>query len=125
MHRVECSTRCILSYLDGGSDKLALEQDIISPIIASTIDVNGDNLSSVIFYGEEIKPVPIDDCPTKIAEGDVIAFFDGEDIGHLISIRKFDKRAIAEPPTSNVLKGPREGFPFCRGGIQSGQYLVS
>ena len=66
--------RCILSYLDGGSDKLVLEQDIISPIIASTIDVNGDNLSSVIFYGEEIKPVPIDECPTKIAEGDVIAF---------------------------------------------------
>ena len=104
------NTQCIFSYLDGGSDKLALEQDIIAPILASETGVCGDNLSEVIFYGEEIKPVSFEDCPLKIAEGDVIAFFDGENEGHLISIRKFDKRAIAEPPTSNVLKGPREGF---------------
>ena len=102
--------RCILSYLDGGSDKIILEQDIIAPILSATTKVDGNSLSSVIFYSEEIKPVPFEDCPMKIAEGDVIIFFDGEEFGHLISIRKFDKRAIAEPPTSNVLKGPREGF---------------
>lgn len=102
--------KCIVSYLDGGSDKLVLEQDILSPLLNSSIRVGGDNLSSVIFFCEEIKATPIDDCPSKIADGDVILFFDGEDEGYLISIRKFDKRAIAEPPTSNVLKGPREGF---------------
>ncbi len=102
--------KCIISYLDGGSDKIVLEQDIIAPIINAQVIVDGSTLSSVIFYGEEIKPVAIDDCPSRIAEGDVIIFFDGENQGHLISIRKFDKRAIAEPPTSNVLKGPREGF---------------
>ena len=102
--------QCILCYLDGGSDKIVLEQDILSPLLSAKEKVNGDNLSSHIFFGEEIKPVEMSDCPSKVAEGDVILFLDGEQKGHLISIRKFDKRAIAEPPTSNVLKGPREGF---------------
>ena len=102
--------QCILCYLDGGSDKIVLEQDILSPLLSAREKVNGDNLSSHIFFGEEIKPVEMSECPSKVAEGDVILFLDGEQKGHLISIRKFDKRAIAEPPTSNVLKGPREGF---------------
>ena len=102
--------QCILCYLDGGSDKIVLEQDILSPLLSAKEKVNGDNLSSHIFFGEEIKPVEMSECPSKVAEGDVILFLDGEQKGHLISIRKFDKRAIAEPPTSNVLKGPREGF---------------
>ena len=102
--------QCILCYLDGGSDKIVLEQDILSPLLSAREKVNGDNLSSHIFFGEEIKPVEMSECPSRVAEGDVILFLDGEQKGHLISIRKFDKRAIAEPPTSNVLKGPREGF---------------
>ena len=102
--------RCILCYLDGGSDKIILEQDIVSPLLSAKEKVSGDSLSSVVFFGEEIKPTPINDCPLKVAEGDLILFFEGEENGHLISIRKFDKRAVAEPPTSNVLKGPREGF---------------
>lgn len=102
--------QCILCYLDGGSDKIVLEQDIVSPLLSAKEKVNSDNLSSHIFFGEEIKPVEMSACPSKVAEGDVILFLDAEQKGHLISIRKFDKRAIAEPPTSNVLKGPREGF---------------
>ena len=102
--------QCILCYLDGGSDKIVLEQNILSPLLSAKEKVNGDNLSSHIFFGEEIKPVEMSECPSRVAEGDVILFLDGEQKGHLISIRKFDKRAIAEPPTSNVLKGPREGF---------------
>ncbi len=101
---------CILAYLDGGSDKELLEQNVISPIISAKDTVSSANLSSIVFYGEEIKPMSIGDCPLKIAEGDIILFFDGEDCGNLISLRKFDKRAVVEPPTSNVLKGPREGF---------------
>ncbi len=102
--------RCILSFLDGGSDKQLLEQNVISPLVSSQEKVVSDNLSSVIAYGEEIKPAQFQDCPLKIAEGDIILFFENEEQGNLLSLRKFDKRAVAEPPTSNVLKGPREGF---------------
>ncbi len=105
----ECA-RCILSYVDGGSDKTLLEQNIISPLLKATEPVSNINLDRVIFYGEEVPVIPKENCPHKIAEGDIILHFDGEEDGLLLSLRKFDKRAIAEPPTSNVLKGPREGF---------------
>lgn len=101
---------CVLCYLDGGSDKQLLEQNVIAPILRAQSPLSSANLSSIVFYGEEIKPTPLDDCAGKIAEGDVILFFDGESDANLLSLRKFDKRAVVEPPTSNVLKGPREGF---------------
>ena len=83
--------QCILCYLDGGSDKIVLEQDILSPLLSAKEKVNGDNLSSHIFFGEEIKPVEMSECPSKVAEGDVILFLDGEQKGHLISIRSLTK----------------------------------
>ena len=102
--------QCILAYIDGGSDKTLLEQDIISPLLKATDFVKYDNLDNVIFYSEKTSSVPKDNWPSKIAEGDIILHFNGDDDGLLLSLRKFDKRSISEPPTSNVLKGPREGF---------------
>lgn len=105
-----CGIECALYYADGLSDKLLLEQDIIRPLLASTIPPSSHTLQQIVLFGEEIKPVLLEDCPQSIADGDIILFIDGEDRGYLISLRKFDKRAIVEPPTSTVLKGPREGF---------------
>ena len=102
--------QCILAYIDGGSDKTLLEQDVISPLLKATDFVKYDNLDNVIFYSEKTSSVPKDNWPSKIAEGDIILHFNGDDDGLLLSLRKFDKRSISEPPTSNVLKGPREGF---------------
>lgn len=104
------AVECVLCYLDGGSDKQLLEQNVIAPLLRATEKVNSQNLASIVFFSEEIKVTPVDECAGKIADGDVILFFDGENTANLLSMRKFDKRAVVEPPTSNVLKGPREGF---------------
>ena len=104
------NAKCVISYLDGGSDKELLEQNVIAPLLTAVEKVESKNLGSVVFYCEQIKDTPFEDCADKIAEGDVILFFDGEDSANLLSLRKFDKRSVVEPPTSNVLKGPREGF---------------
>ncbi len=42
--------------------------------------------------------------------GDTVIIMDGVDGFVIVNTRKYDKRAIAEPPTSNVMQGPREGF---------------
>lgn len=101
---------CAAMYVDGESDKLLLEQDVIRPLLSSSTPPTLENLQELVAYGEDITPVAPKDCAAEIAKGDVILIIDGEKQGALFSLRKFDKRTIAEPPTSSVLKGPREGF---------------
>ena len=46
----------------------------------------------------------------KIVCGDAALIIDGVDKAFIFEIKRFEKRAITEPPTSTVIKGPREGF---------------
>lgn len=110
---------CCFVYLDTLSDKLLLEQDVITPVCECeelfdgterTADELREILLAVTGFGQDIVPLGYGEAVAKIAEGDVGFFLDGQDGFCMFSLRKFDKRAIAEPPTSTVLKGPREGF---------------
>ncbi len=59
--------------------------------------------SKLIFSDEEITEA--------LLTGDaVIELDENTDVRVLCNIRKWDKRAIAEPPTATVMRGPREGF---------------
>ncbi|MDR2047578.1 MAG: spore germination protein [Clostridiales bacterium] len=46
----------------------------------------------------------------RIADGEVALLIDGAEEFYLFAIKSQPSRAISEPPTSTVLKGPREGF---------------
>ncbi|MBQ0099108.1 MAG: spore germination protein, partial [Firmicutes bacterium] len=52
----------------------------------------------------------INECIKEIASGQCILIFDGKRFAFSFGVQKFEKRAIQEPPTSTVIKGPREGF---------------
>ena len=67
-------------------------------------------LESVVYIAEsEIISDPAE-AQKSILSGDAAVIVDGTN-GYLIcAIRKWDKRSIAEPPTSTVMRGPREGF---------------
>ena len=45
-----------------------------------------------------------------ILTGDGVIEIEGDNQMILVNLRKWDKRAVAEPPTSTVMRGPREGF---------------
>ncbi len=45
-----------------------------------------------------------------VLDGDTLLLVDGLEDYLLVSTRKYDKRAVTEPPTSNIMFGPREGF---------------
>lgn len=50
------------------------------------------------------------EAETNLLSGDALVFIDGEDGCICVNVRKYETRAVAEPPTSGVIKGPREGF---------------
>lgn len=105
-------TKCLLAYLDGNIDKLLFEQDVLRPL------KNADNISApylnwlenTLAYSDEIQVVSVENSPQNIASCDVAFYIDGEDDAYIFSLRKPCARAIGEPPTSSVMKGPREGF---------------
>ena len=67
-------------------------------------------LESVVYIAESEVIYDAAEVQKSILGGDAVVIVDGTD-GYLIcSVRKWDKRAIAEPPTSTVMRGPREGF---------------
>lgn len=50
------------------------------------------------------------DIINEILKGAVVIIFDGDNNAIAIPMQGAEKRAIQEPPTSAVVKGPREGF---------------
>lgn len=50
------------------------------------------------------------DAVSGLLSGDAMVFMEGEADCVLVNVRKYETRAVAEPPTSGVIKGPREGF---------------
>ena len=67
-------------------------------------------LESVVYIAESEVIYDAAEVQKSILGGDAVVIVDGTD-GYLIcSVKKWDKRAIAEPPTSTVMRGPREGF---------------
>ena len=69
-----------------------------------------ENLQNTVAYSDEIKVVPIENAPGEIALCDIAFFIEEDDNAYIFSLRKPSTRAIGEPPTSSVMKGPREGF---------------
>lgn len=51
-----------------------------------------------------------DEARESVLGGDAALVIEGTREFVIISAKKWDKRAVAEPPTSTVMRGPREGF---------------
>ncbi len=103
---------CVFAFIDGNMDRLLFEQDVFKPLkIANDLHKPyADYLLQNTFYTDEIKTASIINCPQNIADGDIALIIEGEENAYIFSLRKPSARAIAEPPTASVTKGPREGF---------------
>lgn len=92
------------------SDKLLLEQSVVKPLLSMKWE--GVTLDDVkkLPYGEEIKEIEETAAGQTVANGDLVLALDGAEKLYEISLRNYPHRAVAEPPTETVIKGPREGF---------------
>lgn len=50
------------------------------------------------------------EAETNLLSGDALVFLDGQEGCIVVNVRKYETRSITEPPTSGIIKGPREGF---------------
>ena len=91
-------------------DKSAIGELIMRPAANLKGRVTENALSKVFFSPEAETCEEIDETAQKIVGGHCALIVDGIKKIFLFGLKKYDKRAIAEPPTSTVIKGPREGF---------------
>lgn len=104
--------RAKLFYSDGLVDVEALDQFVVYPLskLNRKSLITEKVLKSVITHVEISFEKNIDFSIMKVFDGDSLLVIEGVNCFSIIGAKKWEKRAVTEPPTSAVIKGPREGF---------------
>lgn len=102
---------CVI-YVDSVTDKNQVGLLLLSPL--------NNNPSATVADCENVLNIPnialIDDMNKAVKEllgGKTLVFFQGGKNVLACDFLSYQTRAVAEPPTSVVVKGPREGFTEC------------
>ena len=99
-------------YMLGLTDTIALSKLVVKPLQENTESIN-----SISTLSEKILPLSeMEECSelnkiySDIMKGKAILLVDQFDSALILAVDKIKERAITEPPTSTILKGPRSGF---------------
>ena len=102
-----------LFYIDGFVDKIAFESCILRPIKRlETLEYPyADKINQATSLTTPMKKVQTPEEAAKtVTEGDIALIIDGAESIFIFSERAYQTRGIQEPPVTNVLRGPSEGF---------------
>lgn len=112
-------------FIDGLVDKTVINEHILRPLMVvggkgrektgnTQMEVRGNALglveTSLLTAGEVKKAVTVSDVVDAALSGDTALLIDGAAEALIINSRGWEKRAIEEPDTEVVVRGPREGF---------------
>ena len=103
-------------YMSGVTDTQAVHEYVIKPLIGMDIGkaegrkVIDYILENILWASEVRTESSLDSISNSLIYGDCVTIIDGAGAAIVAACKKWDKRTISEPPTSAVLKGPREGF---------------
>lgn len=109
------SVRCTIILADGMVKPDIISENIVSPITKAENIEYGDSLllqlkGFIIASTSVIKTKDIDAMIEAVISGDTLLLVEGEAEALIIASKGWEKRAIEEPQSEKVLRGPREGF---------------
>lgn len=101
-------------YLKGLTDTLMLTDFVIRPMQQAKVLPQKNKvdyvINNIITFPEVFSETDFEKIVEAISKGKVVLLFDVNEKAYLIELDKYKERSLTEPPTSAVLKGPREGF---------------
>ncbi|MBO5888653.1 MAG: spore germination protein [Clostridia bacterium] len=97
-------------YVESLSDKELLGKLAINPLSEINENFQTDDIVKKLNLPEADTLKDYQSIVDKIISGDAVIFIDKIDFAISTACRKPATRPVTEPPTSSVLKGPREGF---------------
>ncbi|MBE7087049.1 MAG: spore germination protein [Clostridiales bacterium] len=99
-----------LIFLKDVADKEALGELVLKPLSNMTAAPEKNSLENLFLSPEKTVVKNMEELVSQIVLGDTAFLCEGLDFSYTFGLKKFEKRPISEPPTSAVIKGPREGF---------------
>lgn len=108
---------CCIIYMDGMVDRQSIDVNVMEPMMRCTLSANRAGIELL----EELKRkvirssnITMETSAQKIVSavnyGDTLFLMEGCDRALIVSSRGWESRAISEPESSKVIRGPREGF---------------
>lgn len=91
-------------------DKNAIGELILRPASKIMGETSESEIDNMFLFPEKRKIHSLSETLDAIVSGEATLFVDGLNFSYSFGIRLFQVRAIQEPPTFTVIKGPREGF---------------
>ncbi|MBR2303378.1 MAG: spore germination protein, partial [Clostridia bacterium] len=100
-----------ICFLDGMSSSDKIAQYVSKPILSLGKKPTFNNCMQAILFGAECSEVcDLQTAKQEFLDGKTLLFFDGDERAIAVDTKGIEYRAIIEPPTNRVTKGPREGF---------------
>lgn len=104
-----------IAVLSGVSDKNYISENILRPISAFTAQSNTCHMTDISHILTAAKTTAIDDVNLVVSEilsGNAMIFYDccGNTQMYSVACKNEDGRAINEPDSEVVVRGPRQGF---------------
>ena len=92
-------------------DKELLENNVMRPLSLLKGELTKENIHEKVFTTAPVRITQnLEEAESLIAEGATALLIEGDENLYVFSVKKYERRSVSEPPTSSVLKGPREGF---------------
>ncbi len=111
------TAKCCIFYFEGMVNQDILNENIIQPVLNSNLlqDISKNNLLEELQYKVLVTSYvsfnkDIDKIVDAVISGDIIFFLDGYEGALILRARGWEKRAITEPESERLVRGPREGF---------------
>lgn len=100
-------------YVDSITDREMLGLEVLAPIKKSSLRCSVKTIAKSVNAANVKILNTINECASEILGGSTIILIDEKNGAIAVDLKKFDVRAIAEPPTELAIKGPRNGFNEC------------
>ena len=116
IRRLEVEGRPIaaLVYFDGMTDKTAVSEFIVKPLLQRPEQLLGkttEQIAAACLYVADWQTADNDqDFMNSIFAGDCGVLFAGSPCALITDLKGFERRGISEPQTEIVVRGSREGF---------------
>lgn len=108
--------KVLIVYIEGLVSKEVIGRDIVNSFITKSKEmqanriINSKSLISFISAANVIESKKMSEVIDNILNGFAAMFVEGITTALLIDCKGWTKRAVAEPDTESVIRGPREGF---------------
>ncbi|HHU51191.1 MAG TPA: spore germination protein [Firmicutes bacterium] len=114
---LERKVEAAVVYVEGLADEKVINDHILSPLLKVKGTGKKDSVKILEYLADEVITVGgvrrtgnIDRLVSLVLAGDTLFLLDGSARALLLSTRGWEKRALQEPDTEIIIKGPRIGF---------------